>query len=98
MYIKLYSDDSSEVDIHLESKYTEITLEEKKIVTDYLEKNEENRYEVTALSNEPSFITLNVINGDIKCKVTDLNGINIEKTSSQKQRVLHFSITSKQLA
>jgi hypothetical protein len=44
VYLKLYSDDPAEVDIHLESKYTEITLEEKKIVTDYIEKAEENRY------------------------------------------------------
>jgi hypothetical protein len=40
---------------------------------------------------------VNVINGDVKCKVTDLNGINIEKASDQKQKVLHFSISSNQL-
>lgn len=64
-FIKLNSPEPSEINIHVQSKYSETELIENQMLTDELEPKGENKYQLTSIKNEEILLNIQILHGDI---------------------------------
>jgi hypothetical protein len=98
MLLKITSDEPSKIDLHVQSKYTEVELAENKPLSDSLQPNEDNRYTLTGTKNEEIIINIQIISGNIKVEAHDFEKIDLTKTNAAGSKNIHFTIPPKDLA
>lgn len=97
LLVKITSDEPSKVQLHLQSKYTEVELAENKALSDSLEPGEDNRYTLTAANNEEIIINIQILSGSLKVDVHDFEKIAISKTNPAASKNIHITIPPKDI-
>lgn len=97
LLVKITADEPSKIDLHVQSKYTEVELAENKPLSDALEAGEENRYTLTGTKNEEIVINVQVLSGNIKVAVHDFEKIDINKSNAANSKNIHIVIPPKDL-
>ena len=87
---------SAEVDtqlvLHLKSKHSVLELKQHEVVTDFLDKQEDNHYMWTHVVSQPLVLDIHVLGGDLEAKLINSQGMEITKSSGQGQKLLHFYV------
>jgi hypothetical protein len=81
VFLKIHSSDPYEVNIHVQSKYSETELIENQMITDELAEKGENKYLITSIKKEEIIINIQIIHGDLEVNIFDFGGVNLTKTN-----------------